>query len=296
MFFYYIEYKLSTVSNSYNFKRNCLEQKLDSIEILALGSSQILYSINPTYFNLKTYNLGNVSQSLYYDTHLALKYIDKMPKLKYVILGISYFSFEYQLIDTKESWRDYYYTQFWDVDFPEIDHFDLKCYSKLFLYTPKVALELFKNGLVLKINQEINENGYMKIDTTANSINIDDSSGYKRVYIHDHSYKATRFSENELVVDSFLKILKKKNIVPIILTPPVYSTYSKFINKAKMDKNIKAIKAICDKYNSKYLNYFEDTTFVKTNFYDNDHLNFIGAEKLSKRINDLIMKQDSITP
>lgn len=36
---FYLEYNLGTVPNSYSFKRACFEKKLDSTEVLVLGSS-----------------------------------------------------------------------------------------------------------------------------------------------------------------------------------------------------------------------------------------------------------------
>jgi hypothetical protein len=83
LFFIYLEFNLGKIPNSYSFKRECLEKRLDSIEVLVLGSSQVTYGINPNYFKLKGFNLSNISQSLYYDTRLTLKYVDKIRVKQY---------------------------------------------------------------------------------------------------------------------------------------------------------------------------------------------------------------------
>ena len=70
--------------------------------------------VNPNFFSFYGFNLSNVSQSLYYDTRLTLNYIDKMPKLKVIIMSIGYFSFRYQLSKSSEAWREDYYYTYWD--------------------------------------------------------------------------------------------------------------------------------------------------------------------------------------
>jgi len=286
-----MEYNLAKIPNSYSYKRKCLESRLDSIEVLVLGSSQVTYGINPEYFSIKGFNLSNISQSLYYDSRLTLKYVDRMPKLKYVLINVSYFSFGFQLIDGVEAWRDYYYSQFWDVNFNEISRFDLKRYSKLFLYTPRASLAYLKHGFQIDLTEGYKPNGYFMVDTAKNSLNISDSLGYRRVMLHNKIYKEFRVKENENDIELLINELKKRNIKPVIVTPPVFSTYYKFADKAQMKRNRDAINSICKKYKCNYFNYFCDNRFVQRDFRDNDHMNFIGAEKFSKIINNEILEK-----
>lgn len=290
LFFLYWEYNLSKISNSYSFKKESLEKRLDSIQVLVLGSSQVTYGVNPDYFKLKGFNLSNISQSLFYDTRLTLKYIDKMRNLKYVIINVSYFSFGFQLIDGIEKWRDYYYSQFWGINFPEIDKYDFKKYSKVFLYTPKIAFSYFQKGFHVNLVGNFASNGYLKIDSANSYHNISDTFGHQRVLCHTKYYKESRFKGNREDLELLVSELKKRNIKPVIVTPPVLPTYYNFADKSILEKNHRAINEICSKYKCDYFNYFTDKRFVKRDFWDNDHLNFIGAEKFSKIINEEILK------
>jgi hypothetical protein len=47
---------------------------------------------------------------------------------------------------------------------------------------------------------------------------------------------------------------------------------------------------LCLKYNAEYFDYFKDSRFTKGDFYDNDHLNYIGAGKFSR-----ILDQDIVS-
>lgn len=286
IFLFYIEFHLKLIPNSYSFKRKCLEEQLDSIQVLVLGSSQSYHGINPAYFKLNTFNLSNVSQSLFYDTKLTLKYIDKMPKLKYVIINISYFSLGSALIDGTENWRSYYYSQYWDVNYPEIKLYDLKKYSQILLYTPQISFSYFRKNFEITLTEGIDRKGYLKNDSTNSYKNINDTLGHKRVLFHDNKFNESRYIENRNYLESLLSSLKKRNIIPLIITPPVFSTYSKYADKNKIKKNNEIINYLCKKYNCQYLDYFTDNRFVKSDFKDNDHLNFAGAEKFSKILNE----------
>jgi hypothetical protein len=295
LFLLYLEYNLSKIPNSYSYKRDCFENQLDSIEVLVLGNSHAANGVNPEYLSLKGFNLSNYSQHLFQDTRLTLKYIDRMPKLKYVIINITYISFNNQLVDNVEAWRDYYYYQFWDIDFPELEKFDLKKFSKIFLYTPQTAFAYFKQGFHVDLAKDIKHNGYMKYDTVNNSSRISDSLGHQRVLFHDRFYKESRFEENQKDLELLISELERRNISPVIVTPPVLSSYYKFINKTRLKKNQDAINAICLKYKCNYYNYFTDSRFVQRDFGDNDHLNFIGAEKFTKILNDEILEKNKTT-
>lgn len=285
LFLLYMEYNLGLIQNSYSYKRTCLETQLDSIKVLALGSSQTAFGINPRYFSEKGFNLANISQTLFYDTRLTLKYVDRMPKLKKVIITVSYFSFGEQLYDGNEVWRDYSYSQFWNIDFPEMNNYDLAKYSKTFLYTPKMSFLFFMKNFNVNLIEGYQANGYIWRDTTLNNLNISNQSGAQRVRAHDITYKENRFLENKNDLELLVCELKKRNIIPVIITPPVYSTYYNYVDKPKLNRTTEAINSICNTYQCKYFNYFTDSRFSKLDFYDNDHLNFIGAEKFSKIIN-----------
>jgi hypothetical protein len=285
----YIDIGLNKVINSFNYKKSSLEATLDSIEVLVTGSSQAAYGINPEFFHKKVFNLGTPSQSLFYDTRLVLKYMDRIPALKYVIINVSYFSFDYQVVDGTEKWRDFYYSQFWKIKYPEVNSFDIRNYSKIALYGPDSSFLYWIHGFKVNLAKQWSKNGFLRMDTLGNSLNISDALGYRRVQAHNYSNAERNFQQNSRNLDLLIKTLKRKNIIPVIVTPPVFLTYSKFINKKKWSKIQVEIKDICSMYNINYYDYSTDSRFVKHDFLDNDHLNFIGAEKFSRILDTEIL-------
>jgi hypothetical protein len=285
-----LESQLGKIRNSYNYKKECLDRQADSIEILILGSSQANEGINPNFIKARAFNLANMSQSLYYDTKLALKAADRLPHLKYVIITLSYFSFGYEISDGIESWKDYYYSQFWGIDRPELPLLDLRRYSKVALYSPGKSLMYMADHFKTDMAPNLSDKGYLKIEKPGDVSEVNDSLGFRRVKFHDLYWRDKRVPQNIACVEELIAALKKRSVVPILVTMPVYETYAKFANKDRMRNNDSIIQSICARYDCAYYDYFQDKRFELKDFHDNDHLNNVGAEKMSRIIDREILK------
>ena len=285
----FLEWKLSSVPNSYNQKRVYFEKSLDSIQVLVLGNSEALYAINPGYFSYSGFNLANVSQSIYYDKRLALKYIDKMPRLKLVVIPLSYTSFYHQLYDTKENWRDYYYYRFWGIRYDELPYVDGKLFSYVSLYTMPEVLKMLQNDFKTNLAANLYPNGFMKNDTAGREKNISDPLGKIRVALHDSGMHEERRQEIINDLGGFLNELKQKNIQFVFITTPVCTTYSKYCNPEILSQNRHVIDSLCQYYNTTYRSYFTDNRFTEMDFADNDHMSFIGASRFSVILNEEVI-------
>jgi len=285
----FFEYQLKNrpFVSSYATKKYFFEKQLDSVEILILGSSQTFNGVNPSCFTNKTFNLANVSQTIYYDKRLTLQYLPKLTKLKTVVVSISYFSFFYQLFDIKENWRDYYYLQHFGIKYYQLNTFQLNNYSAMSVYQPLHCLKLAANNFVDVDAKKILLNGYLP---KYSQELISDSSGNARVNVHNRENFLYRRNEIEKDLDDFVYQLKEKKIQVIFLTTPVNSSYSKFCDSKVMYNNKKIINALCNKYHCVYLDFFNDNRFKKEDFFDNDHLKNTGATKLSMILNDTLRK------
>src|SRR5690554_6235011 len=79
-----------TVPNTYSYKHEQISHHNDEVEVLVLGDSHTFYGINPEWLTLKTFNLSNVSQTIYFDKLLFEKHITHLSDLKYLILSVEY--------------------------------------------------------------------------------------------------------------------------------------------------------------------------------------------------------------
>ena len=290
-----IEYKASRLPNSYAQKKQFLGEQLQTVNILVLGSSHALDDINPDFFSCKGYNLSNVSQSLFYDTRLCMKYIDRLPHLRGVIFTVSFFSLFYELNDLPEDWRDYFYYRYYGIRHPALDYSDPKIFSYTALYTRD-----FISAMVFsKLNNkeefgDIQPNGWKKVPAPADSNAISDSTGHEHALFHNSLVRMENLKSNIGYLRELLSELHKRNIRVCFVTTPVYQTYSRYLNPFILQANQNIIGELCREFNAGQFNYFNDPRFRKIDFSDNDHLNIAGAEKFSRILDvDFVSKSCS---
>lgn len=288
----FVEYKLSAIPNSYNQKRSFFEARMDRISILSLGTSHIYYGVNPDYFSLYGFNLSNTDQSLYYDKRLTLKYIDKMPRLKIVIIEVCYFSLYYQLRNNPvENWRDYFYSQFWGINYKDLPLWDMKRYSKIALYTPDKVKEFNRSGFHVNLAGNMDGNGYMRLDTSKTGENekLNAAEGKTKMELWRKLIDTTQYGYIYNDLAAFVKELKNRKIEVIFINAPVLPFISDLCDTAIFNKNNQSIANLCNTYHCKYFNYFTDTRFARKEFIDVDHLNMAGAAHFSEIINNEII-------
>ena len=191
------------------------------------------------------------------------------------------------MFDIKENWRDYYYLQHFGIRYKQLASFSLNNYSIFAVYQPKHSFNLALHHFEDADATTILPNGYQPkyIQET-----INDSIGLARVMVHNQENFVYRRKEIESDLDDFVKQLTDKKIKIVFVTTPVFTSYSKYCDKKIIKANTDFINALCSKYNCKYYNFFEDTRFAKEDFFDNDHLKNIGANKLTHFINDTLTK------
>src|SRR3954470_14793848 len=104
-----LEWWLTRVPNVDSVKREHRQPLKSQVDTLILGASGSFWDIAPHELSGSAYNLGAAAQTLYYDDHLLTQLLPELPQLKRVILTISYVSFFFQMQDSDEEDRQFYY-------------------------------------------------------------------------------------------------------------------------------------------------------------------------------------------
>ncbi len=277
--------------NTYSQKRSDFESSLNAIQVLVLGPSHALHGIDPAFFSHKGYNLANASQTIYYDKELTLRYLDKLSALRLVIIPISYNSFYTQLPDSKESFRCWFYSKYWDIEAPGMTKLDLRRYSNIALYTPQTTVEFIGKGFKLNLTEGLSPNGYLRYDTADCLKNISFEAGAKRVELYRRMMKEEHYNENIDLLTQLVSTLRQRNIQVCFVTIPVFKTFAKYCEPKVFEANLAALRDICRQHGCGYKNYFNDARFTIRDFYDNDHLNFIGAARFSAILDSDIIRK-----
>jgi hypothetical protein len=283
--FAFLEYRMEHLPNSYNLKRSYFERDLGQIEVLFLGSSHAMNDINPAFLSYKGFNLANSSQSLYYDTQITSRYLEKLTSLKCVIITISYFSLWTQLADTRESWRDYFYYRYWGFSNTDFSWYDLKKYSYVMLYGPSTTLKSIAGIKIDESFERMSDNGWFKKESVNPNPNLTDVIGSKKVRADQRGMHKSHVSENLGYLTDLIEKCKARNIPVGFISTPIYRSYLKYTDSAINKMNREAINSLCDRYQCSWHDYSEDPRFNERDYGDNEHLNYAGAEKFSLVIN-----------
>jgi hypothetical protein len=281
--FLVIEFKASRLPNSYAQKKKGLEDQAREVNVLVLGSSHAFDDINPDYFSCKGYNLANVSQSFYYDSRLCMEYIDRLPRLKSVIITVSYFSLFYEMNDLPEGWREYFYYRYFGIRHPLLDGTD----PRIFSYTALYTRDFISSMLASKVDSknefgDIQPNGWKKVNAPTESFAVSDSTGRKLALFHHSLIRMQNLDPNLRYLREMLSELRKRNIRVCFVMTPAWPTYSDYLQPFIQRANRSVIHELSGEYGAVFLDYLNDVRFRKSDFADNDHLNANGAEKFSR--------------
>lgn len=283
------EYGLSRVTTSYSLKRAQLEAQAPDIQVLVLGGSFSLRGINPEYFSMKGYNVANVQQSLYYDSKITLKYLNKMPSLKVVLIAVSYNSLWWQVYGSDASFRDYYYADYWRIRYPAIHWWDINIYSKILHYGNYTAFKLALHGFNVDLVKGYHDNGWAV--KMRESPGLNDSLGKALINSYKADFKKANLDSNMNYLRDLISTLNKRGVQPVIFCPPVSEHSYKFMNSNRVKTMDSAIAVLCNEYRCKWYDYTKDSRFSNSDFRDVGHLNVEGAAKFSKILNNEILEK-----
>ena len=282
-----IEGTLRNIPNNYTYKAHYIKNNAAEIETLILGNSHTFFGVNPSYMPPKTFNAAQVSQSLNYDYHILINRETNWKKLKKIYLPISYFTMWSNLNTGIESWRSKFYYHSYGIK----ENLDFKDYFFISQKFSTSIRDVSKFLLKKKDHVECNEFGWGTRYNSKKLMNLEvtGASASKR-----HTKKISSpeimevFDKNRWYLNEISIWAKKKEVEVVFFTPPAYISYINNLDSKQFSLTVKTINSIVNKHhNCKYINLINSSIFKKEDFYDADHLNGIGAKKLSELLTKL---------
>lgn len=268
-----------TADTNYTAKAENVVKGYQDTELLVFGDSHTLYGINPEHFEMKTFNIANVSQSLYFDELLLQKHLKEHKKLKAVLLNVSYFTLSRKDNEHEDVWRKYFYEYQMDLDVPIVSVWSPKKYSLALARRFNRSFELLHEYVRLGTVLDCAADGYGLQD--ASNI-IDDKDEITPIIVKKHEDFSQDFDHNIKRLQRMIALCKEYNVEVFIVEMPVYKAYFEQINTEKRDK----ITAVCANLeasfdNAHYFNLLQGSGFVDSDLRDADHLTNEGATKCS---------------
>lgn len=275
-----------TVETTYTFKEITVKDYYDDGEILIMGSSHSFFGLNPDYFEDKTYNFSNISQSLYFDELLLEKHLDGFKKLKAVVLTIGYFTLSQEDDGSEDRWRKYFYDQQMDLNVPSVSNLDLKRYSLALTRRFDKSIDLISEYISEGTIVSCYPNGYGKQDST--NI-VRDKELMAENIARKHEDGSSDFNVNRLRLNRIIEMCAKRNIRVYLVEMPVYKTYYAALDPQKKIKVSALLRVMASaNSNTTHVKLSQDKRFTNSDLRDADHLTNAGAAKCSKILSAII--------
>ncbi|MFT6843538.1 MAG: hypothetical protein ACJASR_002320 [Psychroserpens sp.] len=275
---------------TFSIKRKYLENNIKTIKVLILGSSHSQNGLNPEFVEEKSSNLAFGGQAISIDYFLLDKYIDQMNGLKTVIFEVSPFRF---YNDHKiGQWNGHIYSNLYNINY-KINSLSIKDYS-LIISDPKFFNSIFIDYInPLTFKYKLNKYGFVTNDFNDRFEKLKyDSLEIIKSYIMQHDFTDKEiFKLNELFLKKIIQKCKSKKVDIVLLSTPVYiSYYSKIPVNAKIEVNnmLNEYKLL---FGITILDFSNDKSFSLYDFKNDNHLNSKGAEKLTRKIDSILVNK-----
>ncbi|MBU6135920.1 tetratricopeptide repeat protein [Clostridium tertium] len=269
--YFFEDYKLSVIEGlDYKILDMLRRNKINGIITgLSYAEVGIKEDINDNFINFSF-----SSQDLYYDFKL-IKYLFNFKQvkdnLKYVIINMGYYSFDYDMTKTNARNRIHRYINYFE------DYHNNESLMEL-----DIIRSFYEKGITFKEYIDMNK---LKEETI---LTLNDSKGiYEAQKNSSMDYEVTR-KENEKILEEYIVFLKENSIVPIIAICPTSKYYRDNFNINKRNIFYNILDRLKYKYNFQVVDYFDSDLFEDDDFWDYSHLNGKGAEKFTKILKEEI--------
>lgn len=267
------------------FKINRKELQGSMCEFIITGLSYAK-GIKETLLRKNGVNFAMNSQDLFFD-YCIVKYIldnkEQFPNLKYCLIGLSYYSFQYDMLKTSAKGLLYRY-EFLNETINKVSYTkatNISIIKKQYGFDTLYFHENFFEDIFISDMRNQAE--------TLKDISIDIKEASKSVAIlnSNKEYPQTVL-ENELILKDYLTLLAKNDIKPIIIINPQNQIYRRYFSSRLKLEFEQIISRLKEEFDFQYLDYYDSKYFKYKDFIDGHHLNFEGNKKLTLMLDNQI--------
>jgi hypothetical protein len=294
----YSEYRLSFLNSVYYLKRIGLEQQVDQVKVLVMGSSNTAYGIAPEVFSHQGYNLAFMGSGMFSDASLVDKYTEKLPQLRLVVLTANYFTMGLDYSTFSQSWRQFFLRQNFNVSVTPTSGllydlgfwFNPRNFSRIALYGDQAAGKVFdKHSRPVDIITT--PSGWFD-GGDASGADVTIQLGIGAAGAHNGSVDVKNYKKNISYWEPLIEGLQRKNIDAVIVLLPTDASYHSHLDKVKVELMNQSLREFSVKHHIKFVDYTEDPRFSLKDFtvIMPDHMNALGAKKFSEILDQDIIK------
>lgn len=256
-----------------NRKSNGFRQKICDIKTLAIRGSNADYGFFAPVWD-RSYNLGLVSSDLYYSFQLYQNFGKQLVNLEQIILFYSVSANGYSLIKTSERYRAVVYKYFFEIPYAETG-----------IIKPKFEKYIFKKCETL--NHNLVESSYCGYDEHHNMGLKLPASERIKPHLRENRREPDQLNWLNLLCNE----IKKDKRKIFIVIPPFRSDY-----RALLPEKEVLFKKLFQKKlaNCEIIDLFDSPDFDDSDFADTDHMNKMGAIKLTSYLKKRIQNKNIV--
>ena len=280
------EYAVRQIPNEYKYKNDWMDQHAEEVETLILGNSHTQVGLNPALMGNNVFNLSIAGQDYLYSHFLFFKWVNRLNKLKIVILPISYFSF-YEDIqgDNSKIMQELGYRIYMDCPYRK---YDIAYNFESLYFKPLLSkFEKYYNGEIINWDS-CGWVPWLKVNKSpvwnANHVN----KALARLYL-SHSFE--NVLENYGLVENIACYCNRHDIKFVLVSSPQTKEYNSCLSKEQVEETRNLIKKLQRHYNVKYYDFREDCRYKDDDFFDQSHLSEIGAEKFTNSLVAILLRE-----
>lgn len=258
------------------------------------GISYVRSAIDENILSEKFIKLAAPCQDLFYDFEMfKLVTSKKECQLKYCIIGLTLYSFNYDLSLSKAN-KDraiYYYpiikTMHNYEDTNNIKGFinDFNTKSKeVFIDNSQYRLfDKYKEYFRSILNKSENK--------TFKSQDVSKNELVEKIDYMDREFNKVHpatVDENIEIFKNYLTMVNSKNIKALVVLPPISSFYRGYVKQESVNAFLNIINQMEAKYSFDFINFWDDDILTDEYYTDGFHLNKKGAKVITEKINEYI--------
>lgn len=271
-----MEVYVENMPNIARDKHQWMLQHSNEVKTLVLGNSHNLYGIRPDQLGDGAFSLAQQSQTYRYDCYLLQHY--PMKELKTIILNFDYSLLWEDFESTpKEEFQAMRYRIYMDCDL----HPRLSWYGFEVMYMPLVT-EKLRSLFTLGRNHWDHLGWATEYTKEARLQDWDDGKSRAEA---NTCYDTDIVRLNEGILRDIFDYCQQRHIKVILLNTPVSETFRQYEDPRQRNINTQVLNRLLNDYPTvNYLDWEADPRFTSDDFYDSDHLNHEGAQKLTQAI------------
>ena len=136
---------------------------------------------------------------------------------------------------------------------------------------------------------EICETKREEIYTPSKEQRKEDAESIQRIF---HKPYPETYKENLAILQHWLEFLQKNNIKTVFLFMPFPTQFCELTNGEMKRQTYLALEKLCRKYGADLIDLYGDqTAFTDADFFDWSHLNAAGAAKVTRYLNEYLMRE-----